>query len=67
MVLLDPTLGGRIRAVLTTLFACFVEVQSFFPEVGAQGWVGTVTKVYGLALAVIYVLTHGTSAGNVAG
>ena len=67
MVLLDPQLGGRIRAVITTLFAIFVEAQSFFPDLAAQGWVGTVTKVYGLALAVIYILTHGTDAGNVAG
>lgn len=67
MVLLDPQLGGRIRAVITTLFAIFIEVQSFFPEVGEQGWVGTVTKVYGLVLAAIYILTHGTDAGNVAG
>ena len=64
MILLNPVLGGKIRGALVTLFAVFMVVTQFWPELNDEGWVGTVIKVYGAALAVIEILTHGTEVGN---
>lgn len=64
LIVLDPVWGGRIRGVLNTVFAVFVLVLQFWPELSDEGWAGTVVKVYAFAIAIIQVLTHGTDVGN---
>jgi uncharacterized membrane protein len=64
LIILNPALGGKIRAWLVSLFGVFVLVTQFWPEVGAQGWAGTVTKIYAFAIALVEYLTHGTSVGE---
>lgn len=64
MIILNPALGGKIRGALVSLFAIFVVIMQFWPELEAQGWTGTVTKVYGAALAIIEILTHATPVGG---
>jgi uncharacterized membrane protein len=64
LVILNPVLGGKIRAWLVTLFGVFVLVTQFWPSVAEQGWAGTVTKVYAFAVALIEYLTHGTDVGE---
>ena len=64
MDILDPVLGGKIRATLTTLFAVFVLAQEIWSSLPEQSWVGNVTKVYAFAIGAIQILTHGTDVGG---
>ena len=64
LIILNPLWGGRIRAVLNTVFVVFVLVTQFWPELADEGWAGTVIKVYGFLVALVQILTHGTTVGN---
>lgn len=64
LIVLNPLWGGRIRGVINTLFAIFVIVLKFWPELAHQGWAGTVVTVYAFIVTVIQLLTHGTTIGN---
>lgn len=64
MNILDPVLGGKIRAVITTFFAVFVLAQEIWASLPEQSWVANVTKVYAFAIGAIQILTHGTDIGN---
>ena len=64
--LLDPQLGGKIRAYILTLFATFVAVADDVHWT-ASSWYSVVVTVVGAVLIVIQGLTHGTDMGNEAG
>lgn len=64
--LLDPQLGGKIRAYILTIFTTFVAVADYV-DWTKQSWYSVVVTVVGAALIVIQGLTHGTDFGNEAG
>jgi hypothetical protein len=61
--ILDPELGGKIRAYLLTAYATFVALAEYV-HWSAQSWYGVVVTVVGAILIVIQGLTHGTDLGN---
>ena len=61
--ILDPTLGGKIRAVITMCFGILVFVEETFGWAD-QSWAGLAAKVYAVAVFVIQALTHFTDVGN---
>lgn len=63
LTIFSPILGGKIRGVLNTIFVVFVLVTQFWPSIGEEGWAGTVIKVYGFLVALVQILTHGTTIG----
>lgn len=64
LIILNPLWGGRIRGVVNTLFAIFVLVLHFWNELADEPWVGTVVTIYAFLVALIQLLTHGTTIGN---
>lgn len=65
MVLLDPVLGGKIRAAINTLFAIAVVASQMFEFEDTDGWL-IASKVVAFAIIVIQILTHGSDYGNAA-
>jgi len=63
MIILNPVLGGKIRGVITTLFAVYVLAEQSF-GFADETWAGWVTKGAAFAVAAIQILTHGTEVGN---
>ena len=61
--ILDPTLGGRLRAVITMLFGILVFIEDTFGWAD-QSWAATVAKVYAVVVFIIQALTHFTDIGN---
>lgn len=64
MILLDPVLGGKIRAVITTLFAVAVAASTMFGFEDTDAW-SIASKVVAFLIIAIQILTHGSDVGNV--
>ena len=64
MRLLDPKYGGKMRALIALLSALTAVLVS--PDVADLGWVWVAPVVAGLN-AVLSLLAHFTSVGNVEG
>ena len=65
MVLLDPVLGGKVRAIINTLFAIAVVASQMFEFEDTEAWLIT-SKIVAFAIITIQILTHGTDYGNAA-
>ena len=64
ITILDPVLGGKIRAVITILFTILIFAVEQFDAVDT-GWVILVTKIYAIIVFAIQALTHLTPIGDV--
>lgn len=63
MQILDPELGGKIRAVITSLFAIGVFAVEQFDLQTSEAWT-IVGKVVAIALVAVQALTHYSDIGN---
>lgn len=64
MTLLNPILGGKIRGIITTLFAIWILVLQSYPALADQAWSGQVATAYALLVGAIQILTHATDVGG---